>query len=100
MTEISVRTQPSNLGWHFKVAVQQNSIYSEHLVSMDKDFYSRLTTTAEPEKVIKTCFQFLLEKESLAQIMKEFDVATVERYFPEFMGEIEKRLTYADDETF
>jgi hypothetical protein len=100
MKQIQVRTQPSNLGWHFKVVIQEDSTYSEHLVSMDKDFYSRLSTTAEPEKVVKTCFTFLLEKEPVNQIMKEFDVAVIERYFPEFMRELEKRLTYSSDESF
>jgi hypothetical protein len=94
MPKIEIKGRPSNLGWHFKVQLIEGENFSEFSVTMDRDFYSRLSTNfdIEPEKVVEKSFEFLLENEAPQQILPEFDIATIERYFPSFIGEIQKRL--------
>ena len=72
--------------------------YNEFKVTMDRDFYSRLSTTVEPETVIEKCFECLLARESLQKILPEFDIATIERYFPDIMGEIQQKLALSAED--
>ena len=43
-----------------------------------------------PEEFIKTCFEFLLSKESKDSILSEFDVPKISTFFSEFEEEIKK----------
>ncbi len=99
MPNLKVKTKPSNLGWHFKITLESDQGFFEYEVTMDRDFYSRLSTSAHPEKVIEKCFECLIETKSATEIMKEFDVGTVERYFPGLMAKVQEKLEQ-DKETF
>ncbi|OGY30425.1 MAG: hypothetical protein A3F35_01730 [Candidatus Woykebacteria bacterium RIFCSPHIGHO2_12_FULL_45_10] len=97
MPKIKIKSQQNNLGWHFKVVLESEG-YFEFNVTMDKDFYSRLSTRVEPDIVIEKCFEALLSREPLQKILPEFDIATVERYFPNIMGEIQQKLALTAEE--
>ena len=47
----------------------------------------------EPEELIRKSFEFLLEHEPKESILSRFDLTVISRYFPEYEGEIKKRLT-------
>ena len=38
------------------------------------------------EELVRDSFGFLLERESKESILKEFDLAMIKRYFPEYDG--------------
>jgi len=98
MSNLKIKSWPSNLGWHFKITLEKPDGYFEYNVTMDKDFYSRLSTTAHPERVIEKCFECLMEKEPAHQIMKEFDVGTIERYSPGLMAQVQEKLAKDQEE--
>ena len=45
------------------------------------------------EQVIEESFRFLLEREPNTSILNSFELAVIGRYFPEYEGEVRKRLT-------
>jgi hypothetical protein len=44
------------------------------------------------ERVVRTSFQFLLEREPASSIMREFSLDVIARYFPEYEDELPRRL--------
>ena len=44
------------------------------------------------ERVVRTSFQFLLEREPASSIMREFSLDVIQRYFPEYEDELPRRL--------
>ena len=47
---------------------------------------------AEPGELVACSFDFLLEREPRGSILREFAIGDIERYFPEYPAEIERRL--------
>jgi len=41
--------------------------------------------------LVQRSFEFLLARESNTSILREFDLSTIERYFPEYESEIRQR---------
>jgi hypothetical protein len=41
--------------------------------------------------LVRRSFEFLLERETSTQILREFDLSTIERYFPEYARAIARR---------
>jgi hypothetical protein len=44
------------------------------------------------ERVVRTSFEFLLEREPASAIMSEFSLDAITRYFPEYEEELPRRL--------
>ena len=42
------------------------------------------------EALVKRSFEFLLAREANTSILREFDLSTIERYFPEYAREIQR----------
>jgi len=64
-----------------------------HRVRMSPDYYQKLSGAQfTHEWVLIQAFQFLLEREPNTAILQEFDVAVINRYFPEFEAAMAKRL--------
>jgi len=42
------------------------------------------------EDLVKRSFEFLLAREANTSILREFDLSTIERYFPEYAREIRR----------
>lgn len=82
------------MGWHFNVTLIDETGPSSHEVTMDKDFVTRIGAKFHPEKVVEKSFEFLLEKEPKDKILQEFDITVISHYYPEFISELEKRLSY------
>lgn len=40
--------------------------------------------------LVKRSFEFLLAREANTSILREFDLSTIERYFPAYAGEIRR----------
>jgi hypothetical protein len=46
----------------------------------------------DPSSLVRASFAFLLERESRESILRRFELMVIERYFPEYPGEIVRRL--------
>ena len=76
----------------YQVVVEKD-VETTHVVSMSQDYYRKLCgARVTHEWVIVQAFKFLLERESNTEILPEFDLHIINRYFPEFEAEIAKRL--------
>ena len=45
-----------------------------------------------PEDLVREAFAFLLEREPKESILRSFDLQVIGRYFPEWEGEMRRRL--------
>jgi len=99
MVRISVVTLPpvADNSWRYDVEITESDgsgSKTTHQVTMDKDYYLDLTERGRiiPEEFIKKSFEFLLDRESKDSILRQFDIAQIKDYFPEYEKEIKKVL--------
>ncbi|HEY4869179.1 MAG TPA: hypothetical protein VII79_04150 [Candidatus Dormibacteraeota bacterium] len=52
----------------------------------------QLAPGVEPKELVRESFRFLLEREPPESILSRFDLTVIERYFPNYRGEIARRL--------
>ena len=90
---ISVEAVPTHRGWECQVEVTEGGGSSRHQVRLSQDDLERWgqAATETPESLVGRAFQFLLAREPAAQILKTFELADIQRYFPEFDEEIRER---------
>ena len=77
---------PTPGGWIADVAVAGASP-TRHRVSVSRDELARYGG-GDVAELVRRSFAFLLAREPNTSILREFDLATIERYFPEFAREI------------
>ncbi|HET7214162.1 MAG TPA: hypothetical protein VFL79_11275 [Terriglobia bacterium] len=88
----AIRVHPSGPG-RFQVAITEGASKTTHTVSLSPDYYEKLTGKKVTEELlIERSFRFLLEREPKESILREFDLALIGRYFPDYENEIFKRL--------
>ena len=69
----------------YQVVVRDAAGSSQHRVTMARALRSRLVGDQHPpERCVEAAFRFLLAREPKEAILREFDVAVISRYFPEF----------------
>lgn len=92
--EISVLKSVVEGGWLFHVKVTEaDGSASEHRVTLKERDYQRLTAgEISPERLVEESFRFLLEREPKEAILSRFDLPVISRYFPEYEGELKRRL--------
>lgn len=74
----------------FEVSVPGETT-TTHQVTMESDYYQRLTGGKETEEeFIARAFEFLLHREPNTAILGSFELPVIGRYFPEFEKEIRK----------
>lgn len=79
---------------HFGVEVRQGSISTSHRVQVTAGMVDDLGVPAvDHEDLVRESFAFLLEREPATSILPEFGLDVIARYFPEYPGELVKRLT-------
>lgn len=84
--------------WLFQVRVSEpDGSASEHQVTLKEQDYQRLTAgRIGPERLVELSFAFLLEREPKEAILSRFDLMVISRYFPEYEGELKRRLGPAE----
>jgi hypothetical protein len=99
MVRISVVTLPpvADNSWRYEVEITESDgsgSRTTHQVTMGKDDYIDLTEGGRiiPEEFIKKSFEFLLDRESKDSILRQFDIAQIKDYFPEYEKEVKKVL--------
>jgi len=76
----------------FKVTVVDTTT-TTHVVTVSQDYWRKLTGgRVPPEKLVEKSFEFLLERESGTSILRMFDLAVIQRYFPEYESRISSML--------
>lgn len=94
MADISVVSTRNTNGWAYAVQVTEPNGQTRHSVTLSQEAFTQLTqgTQTTPELLVKKSFEFLLEREPKHQILRQFDLPEITRYFPEYPTEIRKRL--------
>jgi len=65
---------------------------TEHTVLLEDDYYMKLTGgDILPEELIQHAIEFLLRKEGVHDIEGQFDLAYVQRLFPDFEREMKQQ---------
>jgi hypothetical protein len=78
---------------HFEVRVTEGSSTTSHRVRLAPDLLGDLGLgDVEPERLLRETFAFLLDRESASEIMSEFSLDDVARFFPEFYDELRNRV--------
>ena len=74
------------------VVTVKDEVTTEHRVRLTKSVLQSLAEEQSAEKLLEESFKFLLERESNTSILGAFDLPLISRYFPEYEGEIRRRL--------
>ncbi|MBA7486361.1 hypothetical protein ES703_87876 [subsurface metagenome] len=77
----------------FMVRVKEEDTAKDYSVTMDDDYYQKLTGgKITKEELIKKSFEFLLEREPKESILSRFNIKIISNYFPEYEKEIKSRI--------
>ena len=77
----------------FRVVVEEAST-TVHTVTLESAYYQKLTAgKVTPEALISKSFEFLLERESNASILRSFELPVIGHYFPEYERAISGMLS-------
>jgi hypothetical protein len=75
----------------FIVTVEERKSRTQHTVSLDDEYYQKLTRgRMTKEELIRDSFEFLLEREPKESILSKFNLKVISQYFPEFEEKIEE----------
>jgi len=81
-------------GLRFGVEVADGGGSTSHVVMVPRALLDAVALSEEDaERLVRASFGFLLEREPPTQILREFSLDEIGRYFPEYRTEIEARLT-------
>ncbi len=77
----------------FRVVVEESST-TVHTVTLEFSYYDKLTGgKVTPEELVSKSFEFLLERESNASILRSFALPVIGHYFPEYERTISGMLS-------
>lgn len=84
--EILIKKNDNNT---FVVSIE-SSVNSNHIVTLNDDIYFEMTEGIKSkEELILFSFKFLLERENNTSILSNFNLETIQNYFPEYKNEIQ-----------
>lgn len=66
------------------MTVESREGRTEHEVTVTPRDLERYGRGREPEDVVRSAFEFLLEREPAGSILRRFELSEIERYFPEY----------------
>ena len=83
-----IEVEKKNAGEFLVIVDEQNSV-TEHIVTIDDEYYQKLTEgKINKEKLIEISFEFLLKREPKESVLSKFDLEIVGTYFPEYEKKI------------
>jgi hypothetical protein len=71
-------------GSRFVVTVEEGGRSTTHEVTVWPSDVARYAPGATPEALLRASFEFLLAREPKESILRRFELAVIERYFPEY----------------
>ncbi len=79
-------------GEEYSVEVREAGGATRHQVAVTPAELKRLGAGADAGALLEESFRFLLEREPKEAILRRFEISVIEWYFPEYPGEIRRRL--------
>lgn len=65
--------------------IGENNSKTTHHVILTKKYYQRIAGgLISPEELVRSSFEFLLEREPKESILPRFNLTEIEKYFPEY----------------
>lgn len=93
MSDVDVRCGRDGGGWLCLVRVREGPFATEHRVAVASAELARLDpAAADPERLVRAAFAFLLEREPASSILRSFDLPVIGRYFPGWEADVRTRL--------
>ena len=90
---IAVRNIGQGDPLRFEVTVSEGGGTTRHEVAMSRAMLDTFAGGARtPEHCMAAAFRFLLDREPKEAILRKFDLAVIETYFPEFSREFPRYL--------
>lgn len=78
----------------FEVTVSGEGVETNHVVKVPDSLVEDLgLSEVDDEALVRQSFEFLLEREPPTSILPEFPLTTISQYFPEYVGELRRRLS-------
>jgi len=69
----------------YKVTVKEDGGETKHIVTLHEPYYQELTAEMiSGEELIRTSFEFLLEREPKESILKKFELPRIQKFFQEY----------------
>lgn len=87
---VEARCEPAGEGWRCAVAVLETSRRTTYTVGVSPKDMERWGGRGTAEDLVVRAFEFLLEREPSTSILRQFDLAVIQRYFPEFDEEFRR----------
>ena len=80
-------------GWLCLVKTHDGAFSTEHRATVAAADLARLDPgAADPERLVRAAFAFLLEREPASSILRTFDLSVIGRYFPGWEADVARRL--------
>lgn len=95
---INVTCAASDNGWTCRVTVGSDAAATTHRVGVRAQTATELAPGSSAEDLVRRSFAFLLDREPRTSILASFDLADIERYFPEYTDEIARRMRAGRDQ--
>jgi len=83
---VEVRCSNDGSGYRCTVDVSDASGKSHHVVRLSGKDLQRWGRGRSAEELVRDSFAFLLEREPKESILRDFDLAVIRRYFPDYDG--------------
>jgi hypothetical protein len=91
--QVEVRCAREGGRWLCLVRVRQGAFATEHRVTVAPADLARLDPpAADPDRLLRAAFAFLLEREPASSILRSFDLPVIGRYFPGWEDDVRRRL--------
>jgi hypothetical protein len=81
---VNVSAVPDTKGWTCAVNVDDGGVQTRHTVRVSSADAERWGGGRPVEDLVRRSFEFLLEREPAMSILRDFDLAVIQQYFPEF----------------
>lgn len=89
---VDIDVQPGGSPDTFTVTVTDDGKTSQHRVTVPDRQAAGLPQDVDADRLVRSSFTFLLEREPVTAILPEFSLDVISRYFPEYPDEMQKRL--------
>lgn len=86
---IDIKCGANDRGWRMTVTVSDRT-RTTHVVRISRAEHERYGG-GDIVELVRRSFEFLLEREPNTSILREFDLGTIERYFPEYVAAMTRR---------